>query len=159
MLTTITTTTQTTIRRLVLTVVALAIFMGASVAMSNPAEAAERYTEPRATCSNVNGAFGRITVHSGLQVSGNRAENVGIGYVVQRWNGSTWENYLSNSYIATVYPYGQTQFPPVHTVQSGYYRVYLALAWYENGSLQNWEGWVPIYNQAWGSYYSSYCYA
>lgn len=140
-------------------VVGLSIVMTALTAVAPPAQAATRALQPTASCTNVSGAYGRITVHHGLQPSGGQAEYVGVAYTIQRWNSSTgsWYNYTSHSYVGTVYPPGQIELPPVHTVHDGYYRVYLSLAWYENGTLQSWAGWVPIYNQVWGSYYAGYC--
>lgn len=155
--TTITTPSQGWIRR-AMAVLALAIALSGVTAVSGaqPAEAATRAYHPTAVCSSINGNYGSVRVGHGLTVSGYGAEQVAVSYTIQRWNGSTrsWYNYLRHSYAATVYPTSQAtvELPPTHTVHSGFYRVWLGLAWYENGVKKSWSGWVPIYNGAWASH-------
>lgn len=147
------------VRRLLVATALVIVTFGMLGATAAPAQAATRAYHPTATCNNVSGAYGKISVHHGVVATGWQAESVGVAYTIQRWNGRSWYNSSRYSYLAKVYPNNQSiiQLPPVHTVHSGYYRVWLALSWYQNGVKQSWSGWVQTYNQKWGSVSHGWC--
>ena len=132
----------------------------AGLAPAQPAEAATRAYIPTANCTNVSGAFGRISVHHGLVASGRRTETAAVAYTIQRWTGTRWQNYKNVAYRATLYPSGTVELPPVVTVHGGYYyRVVLALGWTQNGVTKRWTGVVNVYNDAFGQHRDGWCIA
>jgi hypothetical protein len=136
-----------------------AIFAGL-VTPAPPAEAATRAYQASATCTNVSGDRGRISVHHGVVSSGRRVEYASVAYTIQVWNGSRWRNYTTFSYVSTLYPSGTVELPPVHTVHGGYYyRVKLAVVWTQNGVNRSWAGTVKWYNDAYGRHADGWCIA